>query len=81
MKTKKQIRIVISVVLFIIMVSMGIFLFINADDVFTTSYRIKYVDGCEEIYKNDTLVTEECVMGRLLQRKKKTRNGLNTKKQ
>lgn len=59
-----KIRNIVAVVLVILIISVGFLAFINKDSLFKNEVKIKYPDGCEEVYINTKIVTPECIEGR-----------------
>jgi len=58
---KKEIMIIL---LFIIMVIVGGYIFINKDNIFMSRVETLYPDGCIEVYEDTVLVTGVCDNGR-----------------
>jgi len=61
---KKNIRVIIGIILLVILVTMGIFVYMNRDVIFKSTVTMEYPDGCIEVYENRELITEECSEGR-----------------
>ena len=66
MENKKKIRVIISVVLFFIIAITTIYLYQHRDKLFTSTYQITYPDRCVEVFENDILISEKCIIGRMI---------------
>lgn len=64
-KNYTGIRIVISIVLITIIIITVLYLYNNKDSLLSQKTVVKYSDGCTETYINDTLVGDECILGRM----------------
>ena len=62
----KRIRIILGLFFIGIIILMTIVIFINKDTWFTNKVTLEYPDGCIEIYKNGEIVTDECIVGRMI---------------
>ncbi len=69
----KKVRGGLGVILLCFILIMVIYVFINKDEVFSSVIKIKYIDGCEEKFVNNELVSDECEMGRLDRLRKEIR--------
>ena len=65
----KHIRVTIGIICFLIILIMAIWMIKERDTLFRSEAQIVYPDRCIEEYINSKLVTDECVEGRMLQKK------------
>lgn len=56
----------IGVVLFMVIVITGVYIITNFDHIFDNVVKIKYPDGCVEIFLNGNLNNTECTAGRAM---------------
>ena len=61
---KAKIIIIITTVLIFVIAITSIYLYTNRDKLFTSTYEFTYPDQCVEVFENDVLITEECILGR-----------------
>jgi len=59
-------RVYIGITLVLLIAVMSVILILNWETAFTRVVKIKYADGCVEVYKNENLTTPECINGRFL---------------
>ena len=59
-------RIILGVILIILIIGIGIFMYVNKEGVFAKYTKLFYPDGCTEEFKNGVAITKLCTRGRLL---------------
>jgi hypothetical protein len=66
MEFKFDWRAKLGVVLFMVILITGVYLIMNFDHIFDNVVKIKYPDGCTEVFVNGNLNTTECTAGRAM---------------
>ena len=57
----------IGIGLIVMIIAAALFLIFNWNTAFTQTMKIKYSDGCVEVYKGGNLTTPECTAGRMIE--------------
>jgi len=63
---KKTIRIIIGIALFVIIISVFVYMYKEREGVFAKYDTLYYPDGCKETFKNGVATSQLCVRGRIL---------------